>query len=213
MKTNLGLVDYAEKALTGRWGYVWGTYGLVLSEALLQTKIRQYPAEVGAYQTFIRQNYLGKKTADCIGLIKAYMWENNGTITYDPVTDLNVGGMVNRATDKGHILTIPELPGLAVYKPGHIGVYLGDGQVIEAHSTSKGVIQTPLRGAGSTLWTHWLKVPFIAYLDPAAREDELSDWAKDAYLWVKEEGISDGTRPKAPITREEVWTMLYRMKG
>ena len=27
---------------------------------------------------------------------------------------------------------------------------------------------------------------------------------------VQEKGISDGTRPKDAVTREEVWTMLYR---
>lgn len=37
----------------------------------------------------------------------------------------------------------------------------------------------------------------------------------EAQKWVKENGISDGTMPKEPITREQVWAMLYRagMKG
>jgi len=43
--------------------------------------------------------------------------------------------------------------------------------------------------------------------------DEVSPWARDAWNWVKEKDISDGTRPKDLITREEVWTMLYRMRG
>ena len=43
--------------------------------------------------------------------------------------------------------------------------------------------------------------------------DEVSDWARDAWRWVKEKGISDGARPKDNITREEVWTMLYRLMG
>ncbi len=62
--------------------------------------------------------------------------------------------------------------------------------------------------------TDWLK--FRRRVIEEMEEDknqEVSSWAKDAYLWVKEKGISDGTRPKEPITREEVWTMLYRMKG
>lgn len=37
-----------------------------------------------------------------------------------------------------------------------------------------------------------------------------SDWAKEATEWVKETGISDGTRPRENVTREEVFTMLYR---
>jgi len=45
---------------------------------------------------------------------------------------------------------------------------------------------------------------------------EVSEWAVDAQAWVMNNGISDGERPKDPVTREELWTMLYRfnkMKG
>ena len=44
-------------------------------------------------------------------------------------------------------------------------------------------------------------------------KDEVSPWAKEAAAWVVENGISDGTRAKDTVTREEVWTMLYRMRG
>ena len=43
-----------------------------------------------------------------------------------------------------------------------------------------------------------------------APADEVSDWAKEAWKWAVAAGITDGTRPKDPVTREEVWTMLYR---
>ena len=32
----------------------------------------------------------------------------------------------------------------------------------------------------------------------------------EARDWAVSRGITDGTRPKEPVTREEVWTMLYR---
>lgn len=32
----------------------------------------------------------------------------------------------------------------------------------------------------------------------------------EAQTWVKEKGISDGTYPQRPVTREEVWSMLHR---
>lgn len=38
-----------------------------------------------------------------------------------------------------------------------------------------------------------------------------SEWAEFAYLWVKENGISNAARPKEFISREEVWTTLFRM--
>jgi len=49
-------------------------------------------------------------------------------------------------------------------------------------------------------------------LKPAEEQypDGLSDFAKKAWKWVVEKKISDGTRPKDPVTREELWTMLWR---
>ena len=216
-KTNIGLVEYARKALAERWGYVWGTFGYMLTEALFEEKLKQYPNEVGKYEAFIRSNWIGKRTVDCIGLIKAYLWDADGSIKYDPKTDINVPGMVYAAKEKGPISTLPDIPGVLVYKQGHIGVYIGAGQVIESKGTKYGVVKTPLKGAGSTPWTGWCKCPYIEYVEEPkpepATKDEISPWAKEAAAWVKEKGISDGTRPKDTITREEVWTMLYRMRG
>ena len=43
--------------------------------------------------------------------------------------------------------------------------------------------------------------------------DQVSDWSRQARDWAVSSGITDGTRPKDAVTREEVWTMLYRMKN
>ena len=37
-----------------------------------------------------------------------------------------------------------------------------------------------------------------------------SSWAKEAWEWGKKQGITDGTNPQGPVTREQVVTMLYR---
>lgn len=41
-------------------------------------------------------------------------------------------------------------------------------------------------------------------------EQRVADWAKEAQAWVVEKGISDGERPRDPVTRQEVWAMLLR---
>lgn len=41
-------------------------------------------------------------------------------------------------------------------------------------------------------------------------EQKVSSWALDAQKWVIENQISDGEFPKNPVTREQLWTMLYR---
>ena len=57
---------------------------------------------------------------------------------------------------------MPDTPGLAVWMNGHIGVYIGNGEVIEAQGTAYGVVKTQLSGRG---WTNWLKIPNIKYVN------------------------------------------------
>jgi hypothetical protein len=78
---------------------------------------------------------------------------------------MSANGTFSVAKEKGPIKTIPEIPGVCVWRNGHIGVYIGNGQVIEAKGTKYGVVQTPLTGPGSNNWTHWLKHPQIEYID------------------------------------------------
>ena len=163
-KNNTDLVLWAEHAADKSWGYVYGTYGTVLSESMLTAKMEQYPDEVATKEQFIRDTWLGKRTADCVGLIKGYGWFNTVSqeteIGSNGMQDWSANGMYNAATVKGEISTIPETPGLAVWKDGHIGVYIGNGTVVEAYGTERGVIRSALADGG---WTHWLEVPSISY--------------------------------------------------
>lgn len=165
-KNNLDLVKWSEFAADKSWGYVWGTYGTVLSPDFLESKIIQYPDEVGGKEDFIRENWLGKRTADCVGLIKGYSWYDTASqmtiLVSNGMPDIGADTMYENATEKGTIDTIPEIPGLAVWKEGHIGVYIGDGKVVEAYGTTSGVIRSELANGG---WTHWLKIPYITYLE------------------------------------------------
>lgn len=158
------LVAYAVHAWKSGWGYVWGTFGNVLTESMLDYKIRQYPDGVGQYEGFIRVNWLGGRTTDCVGLIKGYGWLDADTLTIQYGTngmpDIGANAMYCNAMVSGSIGTMPDTPGLAVWMDGHIGVYIGGGEVVEASSTRKGVIKTKLAGRG---WTHWLEIPYINY--------------------------------------------------
>ncbi len=167
-KNNIDLVKYAIHAEQSGWGYVWGTYGQVLTEKTLKSLITQYPKDVGDYEAFIKRNWLGGRTTDCGGLIKGYAWLNveNNRIEYgsNGMPALRADEIYEAATEKGTIDTIPEIQGLAVWKKGHIGVYIGSGEVIEAMSTEVGVIRTELsQGA----WVSWLKIPNIIYIEEA----------------------------------------------
>lgn len=163
-KNAADLVAYAVHAWESGWGYVWGTYGNVLTESLLTYKVKQYPNGVGIHETFIRNHWLGGRTTDCVGLIKGYGWLDPDSMTIEYATngmpDINANQMYHSATVSGTIDTMPDTPGLAVWFNGHIGVYIGNGQVIEATSTKKGVVKTDLDDRG---WTHWLEIEYINY--------------------------------------------------
>lgn len=163
-KNAADLVTYAIHAWESGWGYVWGTYGNVLTDSLFAYKLEQYPDGVGAYADFIRANWLGGRTTDCVGLIKGYGWLNPDTMTIEYGTngmpDLGANQMYYNASVSGTIDTMPDIPGLAVWHDGHIGVYIGDGYVIEAMGTKYGVVKTELEGRG---WTHWLQIEYINY--------------------------------------------------
>ena len=163
-KNAADLVTYAINAYENGWGYVWGTYGSVLTDSLFAYKLEQYPDGVGNHEDFIRNNWLGGRTTDCVGLIKGYGWLDPETMSINYGTngmpDLGANQMYYNASESDTIDTIPEIPGLAVWHDGHIGVYIGNGYVIEAMGTKYGVVKTQLEGRA---WTHWLKVEYINY--------------------------------------------------
>lgn len=163
-KNNLDLVTYAEQAFNSGWGYVWGTYGDVLTETLFSSKLEQYPDGVGNYESFIRDNWLGGRTTDCVGLIKGYGWLDPNTMEIEYGTkgmpDISADSMYKNAAVSGSMDTMPDVPGIAVWKSGHIGIYVGNGKVIEAMGTKYGVVKTNLADRS---WSAWLKIPYINY--------------------------------------------------
>ena len=170
-KNNLDLAAYAVQAWENNWGYVWGTYGNILTPSLFAYKKQQYPDGVDNHADFIESHWLGRRTADCIGLIKGYGWLDtksmaigyaaNGMPDYGADQMYRAcknAGVLNE--DYGPISTLPELPGLMLWKSGHAGVYIGGGYVIEAMGTRKGVVKTKVSDRG---WQGWGKLPYIDY--------------------------------------------------
>lgn len=165
-KNNLDLVKWAQMAYDNKWGYVWGSHGNVLTANELKRLEKSFGSHVTDKEEYIKSHWLGRRTSDCVVLIKGYGWydEVSGTIKYgtNEMKDVTADGMFNAAVEKGPISTMPDIPGIAVWHQGHIGVYIGNGYVIHAANTYDGVIKTPITSSG---WTHWLKVPYINYIE------------------------------------------------
>ena len=171
-KNSTDLVIWARQAYENGWGYVYGTYGNILTEELLLDRADLFGEHVTGFEDFIRENWMRRRTADCVGLIKGYGWYNpdSGEIEVgtNGMADVTANGMFDAATVKGTIDTIPEVPGLAVWQDGLIGIYIGNGEVIEAMGTEQGVVKTTLPSG----WTHWLEIPYISYAAPEEPKTE-----------------------------------------
>ena len=163
---NIDLVAFCQEACDDQWGYVWATYGKMLSAVKLDELAEQFPDEVGQEKSFIKQNWCGHRTADCAGLIKAYFWydHSTGEIVYELAgyEDKRADELYEAAEEKGTLDTIPETPGLGVWHDGHVGVYIGNGYVIHANGTHRGVEKQLL---SETKFTHWFEIPGLSYIE------------------------------------------------
>lgn len=164
-KTAIGLVEYA-KAQLGR-PYWYGTFGQKASKELYDQKKDQYPKQ---YAWEYAPGAAGKKVHDCVGLIKGYLWcdsPDDTKPTYNPAQDKSANAMLTACKTKGEIATMPEVTGLLVFYDGHVGVYIGSGEVIEARGRKYGVVKTKLAGRP---WTSWGYCPYITYKVPEQTE-------------------------------------------
>jgi len=73
---------------------------------------------------------------------------------------------------------------------------------VQQEEAPQPVVYDPLAG---------LKINIAKTTSPTQMAKTLSssDWL-ESRRWVEEQGICDGKRPHDPVTREEVWQMLYR---
>ena len=127
---------------------------------------------------FMNQSINGALLCDCLGLIEGLMWgyPEAGNYKSNGVPDLNANGLWNAADVKGSISTIPEVPGVLVYNsgsPGHVGIYLGQGNVLEctAHvflsGEGNGIVISQFadkKEKNYRSWQGWLKYPYIEYV-------------------------------------------------
>lgn len=159
-KTNTGLVDYARNQL-GR-PYWYGTFGNRATESLLYAKKEQYPSHYQDVRMPKYKSEIGCRVHDCVGLIKGYLWSEDADSApdYNEKQDVSANGMLRVCREKGRIHTLPEIPGILVFRSGHVGIYVGGGKVIEARGFSYGVVETQLKERN---WQNWGKCPWIEY--------------------------------------------------
>jgi hypothetical protein len=119
----------------------------------------------------------GQICADCVnGAIKGAIWSELGkrkpVYASHGCPDTNADGMFEKCKKMGMawgpISTIPDKPGIAVRFAGHVGVYVGNGEVVEWRGFAYGCVKTKLKNRG---WTHWYELPWTEYVGASAEAD------------------------------------------
>ncbi len=171
-KTNIGLANFAWNALDSRSGYIFGAAGQTVTADFLQRQASRFAGNeranlVGPEILSIYRRYRGHPAFDCVGLIKAYTWIDEKTGKISPsypfsMPDCTANGLLQRSEKSGPAAAMPDIPGLVVQMSGHTGIYVGNGEVIEARGNRLGVTKTKFQGRG---WKWYLYVPTITYVE------------------------------------------------
>ena len=191
--------------------YMLGPWGWPATSKMIQRATTQGSNAKTNCQWLPQANAIKDKgfLFDCVGLIKGILWGWDGDLsrTYggagyacNGVPDYDAKKMIDCcrevSTDFSDIV-----PGEAVWMDGHIGVYVGEGLVVEATPKWRGGVQRStlantagsktLPGtAGARTWTKHGKLPWVDY---AAQETEKEDEDMPKYRTLKD--VPDSYRP------------------
>lgn len=107
--------------------------------------------------------------ASCIGLINRYGWLDRptGTIEYgtNDSPDIGADTMLENASEKGAIDTLPDIPRGTLWHSSYIEIYIGNVRVMHAANTQADVIISDVSGSG---FAHWFKVPYVTCAENVA---------------------------------------------
>lgn len=161
MITTDALIKKFQYALDNKFGYIYGASGGVWTAAKQAAATREQTIKYGA-------QWIGHHVADCSGLFSWAFKQLGGTMYHGSNTM-----WLKWCTSKGELRNgkrtdgKPLLPGTAVFtydkekdNRGHVGLYIGNGYVIEAAGTKSGVIKSKVT---LSKWVEWGELKGVDY--------------------------------------------------
>lgn len=153
--------------------YAYGCWGNKLTVSLINAKANQYPwwYTASKKQELINMTKLGYVVwgFDCVNMIKGILWgwcadtsKNNGGAIYasNGVPDVSADGMIALCKNVSTNFSNIEI-GEAVWLKGHIGIYIGNGEVVECTPAWKNKVQ--ITKLSQRNWLKHGKLPYITY--------------------------------------------------
>ena len=147
------LIAKFQYALDNAFGYIWGERGELWTQKKQNAATREQTVQYG-------QQWVGHRVADCSGLfwwafkeLGGYMYHGSNTMWDKYCT--SKGKLKNGKRTDGQELK----PGTAVFvydektgKRSHVGLFVGNGDVIESAGTKQGVIKGKV---SNSKWEEW----------------------------------------------------------
>lgn len=161
------LIAKFQYAVDNHWGYIWGTAGVLWTEKD-QDKMDKTTSDTYEKARKYGRKWIGHTVSDCSGMftwafkeLGSYMYHGSDTI-WNQYT-VKRGELVKGNRDDGVELK----PGTAVFvhktsgaRRTHIGLFIGNGKVIEAAGTQAGVIISEVT---NPKWAEWGELKYVAY--------------------------------------------------
>lgn len=177
------VVSMAQRAIEEEWGYVWGGQGQLYSaELAAKWGAAKRSGKSKEYYVNTCAKWFGHIVVDCSGLLVECMrsyddeYGDRGSLTF-----------YKQGTEKGPISSIPNIPGLGLWKPGHVGLYIGDGKIIEARGVAYGVVETTVAGRD---FTQWFKIANVDYNESYELPEDSSEEAFRLNRYLRYEPMS-----------------------
>ena len=130
---------------------------------------------------------------DCSGLIYSYVGSGERTTE----------GMLNASSESGYVSNgVPDIPGLGLWQPGHVGVYVGDGMAVDMRDEISNMCY---QSVATKSWVMWFKVAGVSY-DTNSSVTNNNQSEEDSNSSYEPEYLSIGS------SGSEVWTLQERLK-
>lgn len=186
--------------------YVMGCFGAPLTSATVDRYCTNHQYNRNPTRTSMIQAAAHKTPTvygfDCVNLIKGVLWGWDGSVnhpyggaTYGSagVPDINADGMIAKCSGVSTRGWDKLIPGEALWLPGHIGVYIGDGLAVECTPAWKNCVQiTAVGNIGqkpgypARTWQKHGMMPYVVY-DTVAECTDKTD-----YSALMKQAVEDG---------------------